>query len=335
MKHLTLALAMAFAASAASAAIVSTNDFESAYGFAPDGGDITSLASLATYVGDAPSGSAPAPFSGFGSKYLSLDTDDTMVWHDFGTRSSDVYFDSYVKMTPCVGDIEYTNDAKFVVFLNADTNLCVISGTAANDRTTVTNVLATTSQIEADTWHRLTVRAAKSGGVFAFEIFLDGGQLSSTAGSPIPSTNTFYSLVSGASMSNVGLKGTGAIDDLVVRTTPPVFSGTVAATIDGEDFASLEAAIAAAGADDVVILQSNNAEDITLAEGQTFKLKANGCTYSGTVTSASGYRLEISDPDANGVVTYSQARSYKPSININFTHSGNSLTTADDVGLAG
>ncbi len=78
MKHLALTLAMAFAASAASAAIVSTNNFETSYdGFSADGGDIASLVSLDDYQDGQPSGSAPAPFSDIGSAYMSLDTPTT------------------------------------------------------------------------------------------------------------------------------------------------------------------------------------------------------------------------------------------------------------------
>lgn len=291
MKHLALALAMAFAASAASAAIVSTNNFETAYdGFSADGGDIASLVSLVDYEQSGqPSGPAPAPFSDFGSKYLSLDTDDAMVWRTFTEQSSDVYFDSYVKMTPCSGDIEYTSDAKFVVFLNADTNLCVISGTSASNHAPVTNVLAAVSQVES--WHRLTVCASADGG-YTFSVFLDGTRLGGT--------ETFYSLVAGTTMSNVGLNGTGAIDDLVVRTTAPVLSGTAAATIDGEDFATLAQAAAEAAAGDTILLESDSSENITLSvAGIVFN--TNGKNYTGTVSAASG----LGWTEENGVYTSS------------------------------
>lgn len=293
-----VASALCFAAMSASAAIVSTNNFETAYdGFSADVGEISSLVSLADYEQNGqPTGSKPAPFSDFGSSYLSLDTGDATVWRTFSTQSPNVYFDSYVKMAPCVGDIEYASDAKFVVFLNADTNLCVISGTAANDRTTVTNVLATASQIEADTWHRLTVRAETSDGVFAFGIFLDGTLLSSTVGG----SDTFYSLTGDTTMTNVGLKGTGAIDDLVVRTTAPVFSGTVAATIDGEDFATLAEAGTEAAGGQTILLNTASSEDITLgAAGVVFD--TNGKSYTGHVSAASG----LGWTEVNGVYTAS------------------------------
>ena len=282
------AAAVCFAATSASAAVLSTNDFEAAYyDFSTDGGEIGSLVSLVGYE-STPSSPVPAPFSGFGSKYMALDTDDAMVWHTFTTQSADVYFDSYVKMSPCAGDFEYASDAKFVVFLNADTNLCVISGTAVDDRTPVTNVL-TTANIEADSWHRLTVRAT-AGSVYSFSIYLDGTQRG----------ETFYSLVAGTTMSNVGLKGTGAIDDLVVRTTAPVLSGSVVATIDGEDFATVEDALAASNGK-TVTLSSDHSGTAAVTKSGTYVVDKGSYTFGGVVGTNCAI---VSSSSSGNVITY-------------------------------
>ena len=291
MKHLALTLAMAFAASAASAAIVSTNNFETAYdGFSAVGGDIASLVSLVDYEQSGqPSGSAPAPFSGFGSKYMSLDSGDVTLWHSFGARDSAVYFDSYVQMTPSVGDVSYTNDAKFVVFMDADTNLCVISGMSPGDRTPSTNKVANASQVTAGSWHRLTVCAnADSAG--SFEIYLDGTQKG----------GTFYSLTAATTISSVGLKGTGAIDDLVVRTTQPVFSGSVAATIDGEDFATLGDALAAANGK-TVTLSGDHSGTVAVAASGTYVIDKGSYNFGGIDNTDGSF---VSSSSSGNVVTY-------------------------------
>jgi len=335
-----IAAAIAYlVAPSASAAILAQNNFEeSRADFVADiGGEDASA--ITAYDSNYPSTTAPYPFSGsgaegFGSNYLKVDTGDATIFREFDAQRSSTYLDAYMQFEPTSGEISYTNVAKIVVYLDAATsNLCVISGTNEGTRTPVTNRLDTaaagSATVVPGTWGRLTVNAIKtpSDNVFKFNVLLNGNTLSVGG-----TTDTFYSLTDSNAVSRVGFKGTGALDDFVARTSDPF--GT-AATINGETYGSLADAIAEAGADDVVILQSNNEENITLAEGQTFKLKPGEFTYSGTVTSASGCRLKISAPDANGVVTYSQAPACKPSININFTDSGNGLTTADDVGLAG
>jgi len=289
-KHLTLAMAAAFAVSAASAAIVATNNFETAYdGFSPDSGDIASLVSLVDYE-SVPLGSVPAPFADFGAKYMSLDTDDATVWRSFAEQSADVYFDSYVQMTPCAGDVSYTNDAKFVVFMDAETNLCVISGTSKVDTTPVTNTLMSSSQITAGSWHRLTVHAAVDG-VYSFVVFVDG----------IQRGGTNYSLYAGTTMSQVGMKGTGAVDDLVVRTTAPAFSGKVA-TIDGEDFATVEDALAASNGKTVTLTADHAAAISTpLAIGTSYSIAKNGHAFGG-FTAVSG--ATIAKHTSAGVTTY-------------------------------
>ena len=322
-----------FAASSAFAAMLATNDFETSFSdFTTDSAEaLSDLVSLPEYSDNKPSGytTEPYPFVGedFGSRYLSVDADTNMVWRTFASRTSSVYFDSYVQFTAMQGDFEYPADSKFVIYLDSATsNLCVICATSDSDTTPVTNWL-TSATVIPNSWGRLTVNVL-SGSVFSFQVRLNGALLATSG-----NVKTFYSLMTGATVSQVGFSGTGALDDMVVRTTDPF--GTAVATIDGEGYATLQQAVAEAVAGDTIILQANNAEDVNLTEGQTFKLKAGGFTYSGTVYSYSGYRLKTSEPDENGVITYSQAVPYKPSISINFANAaGNGLTTSDDVGLS-
>ena len=285
-----------FAASSAFAAMLATNDFETSFSdFTADGGTLDELATITSYNGDGPSDpeseSELYPFENFGSKYLSVDSDTNMLWHSFSSRSANTYFDSYVQFTPMFGDFEYPADAKFLIFLDSETNLCVISGTAVDNQTPVTNTLVAT--IEPNSWGRLTVRALSSGGVFSFQVLLNGTLLATSG-----SVNTFYSLTADTTMSNVGFSGTGALDNFAVRTTDPFC--TAVATINGEGYATLQQAAAEAVAGDTILLETASSEDITLSvAGVVFD--TNGKSYSGQVSAASG----LGWAEENGIYTSS------------------------------
>ena len=277
-----------FAASSAFAAMLATNDFETSFSdFTTD----ETLASLATYNGDGPSGFAAYPFGSFGSKYLAVDSDTNMLWRSFGTRSANTYFDSYVQFTPMYGDFEYPTDAKFVIFLDSATsNLCVVSGTSANDPTPVTNRL-TTALVEPNSWGRLTV-SALSGDVFSFQIRVN--ETLFTAGG----TDTFYSMAVGATLSEVGFSGTGALDNFAVRTTDPF--GAAVATINGEGYASLEQAVEESNGA-TVTLTANHAASVAVSQSGTYVVDAGSYTFGGIV--AAGGAL-ISSSASGNVTTY-------------------------------
>ena len=286
----------------ASAAILATNNFETACdGFTADIGTVEEAAGRTNY-GTYPSGDAPYPFSGtestgFGSKYLAVDTGDATIYREFASQTSSTYLDTFMQFEPTSGEISYTNVAKIVVYLDAATsNLCVISGTSAGDRTPVTNRL-TSTVVEPGTWGRLTVNALKatSDSVFSFNVCLNGTKLTNGT------TNTFYSLTDSNAVSRVGFKGTGALDDLVARTTDPFFSGTPVATIggdSGERYATLAAAIADAKTGTTVVMQDDSSENVTLAF-VGIRLDTNNHTYSGTISGASGVGIS----EENGIYT--------------------------------
>ena len=284
-------------APSAFAAILGSNDFESSYAdFVADiGGEDASA--ITAYDSNYPSTTAPYPFSGsnaegFGSNYLKVDTGDATLYRTFGTRTADTYLDTFMQFEPTSGEISYTNVAKIVVYLDAATsNLCVISGTAADDRTPVTNRLTSAGLVEPGTWGRLTIKCL-SGSVFSFQVLLNGAVLS-TAGN----VDTFYCLQSGTTVSRLGIKGSGALDDFVARTTDPY--GT-AATIDGETYGSLAQAGAEAVSGKTILLGTATSEDITLsAAGVVFN--TNGKSYTGHVSAASG----LGWSEENGVYTAS------------------------------
>jgi len=291
----TATLTACFVASSASAAMLATNDFETSFSdFTTD----ETLATLATYNGDGPSDAASYPFGSFGGKYLSVDSDDTTLWRSFAPRSAVVYFDSYVKLTPMCDDFAYAGDAKFVIYLDSATsNLCVISGAAANDRTAVTNRLVS-APIAPNTWGRLTINATSSGGVFAFQVKLNGTLLATSG-----SVNTFYSLTADTTLSEFGVSGTGALDNFAVRTTDPDFSGSVAATIggaDGEKYATLEAALEDSNGA-TVTLMADHAGTVAVTQSGTYVVDKGSFTFGGIVGTEGSY---VASSTSGNVDTY-------------------------------
>ena len=289
----TATLTACFVASSVSAAMLATNDFETSFSdFTAD----DTLATLATYNGDGPSDAASYPFGSFGGKYLSVDTDDATLWRNFAARSADVYFDSYVKFTPMYDDFAYDGDAKFVIYLDSATsNLCVISGTSANDRTAVTNWL-TSATVLPNTWGRLTINATSSGGVFAFQVKLNGTTL--TAAGP---TDTFYSLTADTTLSEFGISGTGALDNFAVRTTDPYLpAGDSKASVDGRYYASVEDALEESNGA-TVTLDADHAGTVAVTKSGTYVIDKGAHSFGGVVGTDGSY---VTSSTSGNVDTY-------------------------------
>ncbi len=291
MKRLLIAFAAAVAVLTASARITDRQSFEESFSdFVPSIAEEDS-SDLVAYNSDAPGVGVVVPydFENYGSKYLSLDTGDATLWRTNADEAA--YFDMVLKFTPTAAGDEPTPGAedKILVFMDADTNLVVISGTAENDTTPVTNTV-TTAGIGANEWARLSISAAQD----RFLVYVNGTSLNGATG--------YHPLVSGTTIKEVGFSGSGALDNFIARTTDP-FIQSPAVQIGGEGYASLEAALDDAGVNDVIIdLCANNSENITLAAGQSFKLRPGTYTYSGTVT-VSGENA-LTTTTADGVTTY-------------------------------
>ena len=282
----------------ASAAILGSNDFESSYdGFTADIGSVGEAATLTNYNSDQPSATAPYPFSGFGSKYLAVDTGDATLYREFAEQTSSTYFDAYMQFEPMSGEISYTNVAKIVVYLDAATsNLCIISGTSANDRTPVTNRL-TSAVVEPGTWGRLTVNAFKatSDSVFSFNVRLNDTMLTNG------STDTFYSLTAGNAVSRVGFKGTGALDNLVARTTDPYIAPEdIKATCNGESYATVGQALDEANGAQVT-LAANHPDTVAVTKSGTYKVDKGSCEFGGVVGTDGSY---VTSSTSGNVDTY-------------------------------
>ena len=297
LKKTIAAMAICLAALSASAAVLTQEGFEtSRASFVADNSD-EDYSAVTNYLGaaDKPGNDADAayPFnvSGYGSKYLAVDTGDTILRHSFDASSSSVYFDAMVKFTTTEGDdLEYEAGSKFTLYLDAATsNLCAVSGTSANNQTAVTNRLDSAT-IVPGSWGRLTVNAVRSDGVFAFQVRVNGTLL--TAGS----VDTFYSMTTDTTMSEVNFTGCGALDNVAVRTTDPYIAAP-AATIGGEGYASLEDALEEAQAGDTIVLTG------TVNVNSTSVIDLKGTTITATGLSAftvgGGATLTVSNGTVN------------------------------------
>ena len=293
------AFAACLASSSAFAAIIAQEGFEtSRASFVADDSTIDASTTV-VYTNNAPGVAAEYPFdiAGYGSKYLAVDTDETTIWNTFSTRASSTYFDSWVKLTPFNGEMEFPAASKFLVFLDGTTsNICVVSGTAADNHTPITNALTSAGTVVPDSWHRLTVNAIPTDGVFAFQVRLDGTLLSTAGG-----THTFYSLTADSTMSHVGISGTGAIDNFVVRSTDPFIADEdKAATIGSESYASLEDALEEANGA-TITLDADHAGTVAVTKSGTYTIDKGAHTFGGVVGTEGSY---VTSSTSGNVDTY-------------------------------
>ena len=221
-------------------------------------GDDASL--VKPYGGDnatAPSITEPAPFAGeTNTKYLALDTNGSELQRAIPAAGQTVaadgtYVDTLVQFTPSESAPTSTDldGAKLAIWLGVDsehntTNLMVAG--AYYMMTTSTNYTLS-GTYEPGTWYRLTVKAiptlangAEGQYLPGFVIAIDGQTLSiagSATDSPAYTILTEGGLVTGANkdlgvsdttvvptLTSVGFKGTGALDDFVVTTVAPDFT---------------------------------------------------------------------------------------------------------------
>ena len=203
-----------------------------------------------------------------------------------------IYLDTLVQFTPTEdgGTPELTDEDKLAIWLNVDssttpatTNLMVRAAVIAMDYTpTATTFTITNKAVVAGMWYRLTVKAipdiCEGDGIPAFQIKLDGDVLMSdtpTLASDylayMQDTEYETELNNGAlfaslmgfddspTLTAVGFKGSGALDDIVWTTEDPFAGGSggdyqvtigdavVPITLSAEDVTALGTALFDAG----------------------------------------------------------------------------------------
>ncbi len=225
MKRLLIALAAAVAVSTASAIITDTQLFEDNFtDFIAEGDDESELATHET----APSITVPYPCENYGSKYLSLDTGDATLWRT-NNAAGNVYFDMALQFNPSASapELEQGDPTKILLYQNTESNLVILAGTSASDRTPTSYV--TTTKVAPGTWARVTVSSELGNDGYAFTVRLNGTALE-TAGGVV----SFPSLTADTTITKVGFAGSGALDDFVARTTDPYLNAYAAKIGSGE-----------------------------------------------------------------------------------------------------
>lgn len=219
--------------------------------------------------------------------YLKVDTNNEVLYRSVeevndvsalnaGTAIGDgLYFDANVQFTASDGDVDPADGDKLIVWLKATegetptTNLVVtagvLNGTSGEYDPTQFEIDGTYS---ADTWYRLTVKAMIDDGLTKFVVYVDDEQL--TVGG---TAAVFNSLVqtgdNKATLTAVGFKGTGAVDNLVWTTDDPFpvvepttvnFSLTVTDEDTGADSITYKV-----GEDDPIMVIGNVVESTAIA----------------------------------------------------------------------
>lgn len=187
--------------------------------------------------------------------FLSVDTSGDVMYRRVVANPTDtfdlsngkpVFFDANVKFTASETNVEVSPDDKLLVWLKGDdttTNLIVTAGILDERGVVTTNeTFVTDADVEADTWYRLTVKAAVEKDVTTFVVYIDGKQVSATY-----KNSVFYSFPSmvesgsdsGKLIEAAGFQGTGALDNVVwTKTDPFPEEGTYTLTFEGADCAN-------------------------------------------------------------------------------------------------
>ena len=263
MKRLLIALAAAAAVSTASAIITDTQLFEDltwTNSFRVAEGEDDS--ELAEYGEVTPSVAVPYPCTGFGDKYLSLDTGDATLWR---TNAGDAaYIDMVMQFNPCTEAPTNAPGTKISVYLNSTGNLVVQAG----DGTGGSSNYVTSTTLAPGTWARLTVASNGAG----FDLFLNGTQIG----------DTYPSLTGDATICEVGFSGSGKLDDFVARTTDPYYSGDYVARIGTGEFYStyseaLADALATTTQDAATIITYSNDQTSNGSQSNPYRIADAAC----------------------------------------------------------
>lgn len=315
MKRLLTALAVAFVATIASARIADTQLFEDSNytnAFLPSA-ENEDCSVLETHASQPVIG-VPYPCGGFGDKYLSLDTGDATLFRT-NTVEGNVYFDMAVQFTPSATELDLgqgsefeTSHAKFAIYQNASSNIVV----ACADSSSMPTNVVTATRVAPDTWARLTVFANKNSyGLYSFQIRINEALVENpiSVENPLPEVGRYdFRGVPGglsSSVTQVGFKGTGAVDDFVARTTDPFIDAVdTKATIAGEGYYSLTNALAEADANTVVTLAAAHAGTIPLVRGQSYKINLSNWEFGGFTVDSFNAHDALKIVEGDGYTTY-------------------------------
>lgn len=180
------------------------------------------------------------------TKVLKLDTQGDQLTDDVSVTAEDVvYIDQMAYLVPSddAPSLDADTSIQFAVYMNSASNLVVYHG--GSNGLVKTHTAITSTNVIPNTWVRLTITADYTtgngfGGINYdwFKVQVDGSELTSAEGytTPLPSGTTppttgpwFQSANKGVAafdeLSGISYMGTGMIDDLLVTTVAPTFSG--------------------------------------------------------------------------------------------------------------
>lgn len=250
-----------------------------------------------------------------------------------------IYFDSVVQFTPTeltwdkVGDATQagmeTGDKIAVWLANieasndnnkaAATKLMITAGlNTSGDTITPTNFMANCT-VTAGTWYRLTIKATGDGKYDGgtkttanFKVYVDGTEVSAgvvaSDGTVETPATSFLSAVSGdqegaTEISNVGFKGTGAVDDLVWTRDDPFAVEGAEFAIDTKQYATFAAALAEAESGATITMIANSETAIEVTDGKNVTLDLNGCTLSAGISNAGTLEIVNNHAENAAIVT--------------------------------
>ena len=201
-----------------------------------------------------PIASRPGMWANVANKnYLKLDTSDTLFRSINGLNNEytapntvnigeGIYFDSLVQFTATEDDVTPSDGDKLIVWLkaveaaeavmdgetevkppvSASTNLMITAG-VPGEGTSINPVSyeVTNISVKPNDWARLTIKSFLKEGKPYFSVFVNGVAVDTAV------RNEFLSLVDSetegyTTISAVGFKGTGAVDDLAFTTSDPL-----------------------------------------------------------------------------------------------------------------
>ena len=199
-----------------------------------------------------------------------------------------LYIDTLIRFEICRDEADIADDTgKLAIWLNSTSNLVVTAG-QTEDEVFSTNDYTTVVAYNPETWYRLTIKSFMDNGDQKFNVYIDGEAV--TAGG----VTDFPSLVQSATqLSALALQGVGTIDDISFTEALPNFLGV--AEINGTYYVTLDAALAAAGENDVInVIANPGVESIELPTISGISISDPNGYLNDKVTAPNGYILSQS-----------------------------------------
>jgi len=348
-----------------------TGDGDEFWSWAGENAVLSGSTVFALGQGDNPAAYAGAcgrPGEGENVKALNLDTEGGRLYRCINPAVGNVHaavgvsnatdmvlFDSVVQFTASSDDPTPESEDKLIVWLKGteeengvpgSTNLMVTAGHLAGASVTASNYVVTVANttVNADEWHRLTIKALPAGSSLGFVVFVDGnlvtcaddddkglGTIEGKANYWKNLDALFPSLRAGSyndaqTLTSVGFAGTGKLDDIYFKNTAPDFALEPAtATITwGEGVTG-------------VTYQFGEGAAVAATSGTAIPMSGSSITFNVTYDTDNGWSGSIAYLDATPVsgTTYTVAQGVAATFTINAVQNAYSVDGTPYSTLAG